>query len=426
MKCSILKNSSPVHCSPIERLPTEILEMIFFNCLNLSLPRASLILGVILSSFFVKARLFEMVFSGYDWTRTLTHAGYLKHVFCHARNWKDEVRSLQNGLLKSRWVKADFFRRYIPIYLEKTIIALSENKVLPIYIRKPLPKTYLQELPRLKMNDRQLHLIAPSINRHEVFARLIRKQITLLDVEPQLENDETAQIHVVEHNKFSFLLDPGQEWSMSEEGDESARYAEATPENLIMINCLQGCHIPAKLLGGPWTADRYHLFTMLSAAGATINEEDPIDREIALRGFFEALKVREVRIIRFLLRSLRPGQEYLLYAALYLDCPKAIMESMIRRGQWYWRKIHHDAINAWAEELDEDGDERGWQIMDIMDRYPAHCHLYECEKWVYIRPEDPDTSPGSFKPVCPGIYVGEPPLFPATQNYCEYIFNSGY
>lgn len=43
--------------SAFERLPTEILELIFFQCLNLNLPLASSNLGSALSSFYLKSRL---------------------------------------------------------------------------------------------------------------------------------------------------------------------------------------------------------------------------------------------------------------------------------------------------------------------------------------------------------------------------------
>lgn len=405
MKTSISKNSAPLvdiiasrNFSPFERLPTEILEIIFFNCLNLNLPRVSPILGIALSSFYVKARLFEMVFAFDSEQYELSYAQQLEDIFCLSGDWKDEVGCLQSELLKKRWVKADFFRRYIPIFLERAIRAFCKDQILPIYVYKPVFVT--TEYPVQKgLAERRACPITPPIDRRGVLARLCRKQIRLIDVTVLFEDHMAVQIQLADHpQQVHDLLDSNGSLLLKDD-DDSLDYYERIygyPKSRTMLRCLWGCYIPAKFLRGPWTKDQCHIMAMLSEAGAKVNIEDPTDREIALQAFFHALKNQNLKIIRHLLRSLLPGPEYLVYAVIYLDCPKIIVESMIRRHQRYWRSIHWHTLRDWAEQKAAEGNSRGWWLLDTLRRFPAH-GLKEGEVWAYVPPEDPNFSPGSLE-----------------------------
>lgn len=109
----------------LERLPTEILELIFFQCLNLNLPLASSYLGSALSSFYVKSRLFFMAFSAdhfsyYDFK--LSHSDQVFGILWSER----EIAILQTSILKRRWMNMDFLHQCMPLYLEKVWQSLGQ------------------------------------------------------------------------------------------------------------------------------------------------------------------------------------------------------------------------------------------------------------------------------------------------------------
>lgn len=405
MKSSTSINSAAMvhtavaHASRLERLPTEILEMIFFDCLNLSLPQASLVLGRALSSFYVKTRLFEIAFSfdrGYSCQ--LSHIERLEDLF----PLSVEIGRFQSEILKAKWVNADFFRRYIPIYLERTISALSQGNELPVFVHRPVLVTNQDEVPKRVVKKRACPIPASSTDRHKVLARLFRKQIKMLDVTLLFLDHMPVQIH---------LADPDDriwKWVDSDgspilEDDYDVSYSNQSSEVRSMLHCY-GASIPAKFLGGPWTKDQCHIVAMLSEAGALIDTADPATCVIAMQGFFHALKERNLQIIRYMLRSLEVGPEYLVYAVLYLGCPKAICESLIRRGQWHWDNVHCRILEAWADFKAVDGNYRGWWLLDTMGRYPGRT-LVDMEEYIYIAPKDPNSSPGSFELINPALLV---------------------
>lgn len=394
-----------MHLGPIERLPTEILEIIFFNCLSLSLPQASLTLGSTLSSFYVKARLFEMVFSRS--IHKMSHADELEHIFNRAEYWTQDVASLQNELLKLRWVTVDFFRRYLPFWLEKTIGALPEDMVLPIFIQKPRLGPSRGEVPRWE-DKRPPHSITSSGDRREAFARLFRKEIKLVDVMARFKDHTAAEINIVEYRELDWRLVDSDELPIMERTYRWAtgnKNIERDPETRRILRCLQGCYIPAKHLGGPWTKDRCHLVHMLSSAGAKINVEDPTNREIATQGFFAALKKRDLRILRHLLRSLSPGPEHLAYAVVCLGCPKKIVKTMISRLRAEGCVIYEATLFEWADQKEAEGNRRGRWLLDTLDRFAIFPSTSR-EIWVYVLPQDPNSSPGSFKYVSPAFTDG--------------------
>lgn len=400
MKCSTLTETRPIRILSIECLPTEILEIIFFDCLNLSLPRASLTLGCILSSFYVKSRLFEMVFSGTkdthaDAREQLSHEEELAHIFGLSSSHREhfysfsplecEVGNFQSELLKLRWVKADFFRQYVPRYLEKMTCAFDQDKVSPVWVHKSPLKHRV--VVRSWTPEERVCLVSQNVDRREVFVRLYRKEIDLSNVVAHIKENKTTRIHILDQNR---------DYVHGSQFEDEEHIISKKPRRMV-LHCL-GCYIPSKLLGGPWTKDRYHLLKMFTLAGARLNRKNRTDLEIATRGFFEALKNRNVHVIRLLLElNLYVGPEYLFWAVIYLDCPKAIIYSMIRRHRHQWRGVHVDELRARAKyAIEEKGCKRGSWLLNYLRRYPSEW-IPDDEYWYYIFLEDPNSSPGTFE-----------------------------
>lgn len=406
-KPALMVDAAVASVSPIERLPTEILEIIFFYCLNLSLPRASLTLGRILSSFHLKTRLFETAFTLDCASRQLLYLEPLQNTFRFSASEEDEVIRLQNQVLEARWVKAEFFRRYIPIFLERSISALSGGKDFPIFLHRPVLVTnpdpdHDSVTKKRVFLTRAYPFTTSSIDRRKEFTRLSCKQIKLIDVNVLFGDDDqmTGQVHLADHQESSSTWVDSNGSPVQEEFRSSLECYIRSPGARAMLCCWK-CYIPAKFLGGPWTKDQCNIVTMLCEAGAIIDAEDSTVREIALQGFFYALKDRNTKIIRYLIQWLRPGPEYLVYAAIYLGCPKTIVELMIRRLRDHWRNVHMSTLLMWASEKEEEGSYRGWWLFSVMACFPAH-KLQDGEAWRYLHPEDPNSSPGSFVLISPG------------------------
>ena len=236
------------------------------------------------------------------------------------------------------------------------------------------------------------------VDRHKLFSKLFRKQIKLLDV-THFSDRMPGQIHIADHDE---LISKWVDIDGSPIMVDGKAVINWETQVRMMLQCWT-C-IPAKFLGTPWTTDQCHIVAMLSEAGASIGTADPTDREIAMQGFFHALKDRNLQIVRYLLRSLEVGPEYLVYAVLYLDCPKAICESLIRRGKWHWHNIHCRILQVWAERKAAEGNYRGWWLLDTMGRYPGQ-NSEDMEHYIYIPPEDPNSSAGSFELINPALLV---------------------
>ncbi len=126
------KASSPRVLSPLERLPTEVLEIVFFNCLNINLPRASPVLASALSSFHVKSHLFFRVFTDYH--------RQSRRLLSIPLTWR-EVSNLRESISKLKWMTLDFLHQCIPILLEK--VWLEDVIVRELGGTDNLPASYL-------------------------------------------------------------------------------------------------------------------------------------------------------------------------------------------------------------------------------------------------------------------------------------------
>lgn len=99
--------------SHLERLPAEILQMVFLECLNLNLPRASPRLASTLSSFYIKSQLFFIAFSSENFM--LRHGDQLMRILKSSA----AIAKFQSEILQFRWMTLDFLHQCIPLYLKK-------------------------------------------------------------------------------------------------------------------------------------------------------------------------------------------------------------------------------------------------------------------------------------------------------------------
>ena len=123
--------------SPLERLPTELLEMIFFYCLNVSLPRSSTVLGRSLASNHVKTKLFLLLFpskrnesKGYY---VLENIEYLLAIL----DTEDAIGNLQSDILASKWATPTFMGEMMEPFTVRTISREFRDPWLRLAEQKP-------------------------------------------------------------------------------------------------------------------------------------------------------------------------------------------------------------------------------------------------------------------------------------------------
>lgn len=354
--------SAPV-LSHLERLPIEVLQMIFLECLNISLPQASPKLGSNLSSFYIKSQLFFKAFSSENFT--LRRGDQLMR----SSKSSAAIAKLQSSILQFRWMTLDFLHQCIPLYLEKEfhrIIRLSHLKHSYETLTSSLSK---ETTPKL------------TTDQHDVKSRM-RMEIGSYNGVHQQWRFGTSDLFVSiisPHGWVNLHLPLESEWLQGR-----------------MLQCEKDCLIPEKLLRGPWTPSQCEFLESLIHAGATIDWIGSTAGEVADLGFQDALKEQSMRAIRILTQpfdcsrdrqyhaesrsrlfrrygpsmlsptspglGFRPTSRHLKLAAVNYDCSLEIIKLVkfagrfdlvanTNRADW--------ALFAWAEQKKSEGDARG-------------------------------------------------------------------
>lgn len=232
--------SGPRVLSPLERLPTEILGLIFFQCLNLDLPLASSTLGSALSSFYVKSRLFFMAFSSEHFSYygfKLKHSDALLSILWSER----EIAILQTSILQRRWMTLDFLHQCMPLYLEK--VWRSLGKILEI---EALDDTV------------PCRLTPTTCTRYIIEAGQAGAEWFII-------YNQTRSTQWWFGTKRLFI------GTGLPDGWVSLHEANAGPKWLHrrVMCCMPTCQIPKRLLIGPWHGSKCHLLEAIMRNGAT-------------------------------------------------------------------------------------------------------------------------------------------------------------
>lgn len=344
--------STPV-LSHLERLPIEILQMVFLECLNISLPRASPRLASNLSSFYIKSQLFFIAFSVGNFT--LRHEDQLMRILQSSA----AIAKLQSCILQFRWMTLDFLHQCIPLYLEKEFHRISRLSRL-----EHLDETLTGSLSKE---------IAPKVtaDQHEAKSRMIRRLGSYCGVHKVWwfgTSDSFVSI-VSPHGWMNLHLPLEFKWLQGR-----------------MLHCEEDCLIPEKLLRGPWTPSQCEFLESLIHAGATIDWIGSTAGEVADLGFQDALKEQSMRAIRILSQpfdhisplfrrhgpsllspnspglGFRPTSRHLKLAAVNYDCNLEILKIVKLAGQFdlIVNTNRADcALFAWAEQKKSEGDARG-------------------------------------------------------------------
>lgn len=300
--------------SPFEQLPVELLEEIFFLCLNVSLPQASLAIGHKLASHRVKSQLTFRVLSSTSSTR---YPCALAAIFPTLR----EQAEAQSAILRQKWMTLPFLKDIMPDFIVKTLVReLGERGIRwmgngPVVSKdiEPLIRQYIEEnghrrwdVPKTGLpaywelewpatrSAPMRYTSAPKryminlgsgrplpLREYDVDMNLVRVGIGLRD-------GLVTVWEAVDHGPEFDTQDQMQRWHMK----------------FRILSCVEGCRIPGKLLHGPWTDEKCEFLEIAIRGNATVDWIETTNGEVAKQGLLQALREHNAWAMRLLLTRL--------------------------------------------------------------------------------------------------------------------------
>lgn len=279
--------------SPLELLPVELLQSIFLDSLNLSLPLCSPRLGSVLSSKHVKIALVTRAFCNCERYGNLV-ATESSDIDVHDRDLVEQYKSLQSGLLRLKWMTLDFFKECIDTFLVR-IAARDFGAVSTKYgLEKPLPTTedYHELLGHARFRD-DACLRVPS--SQDSSPRPVFYSYHPHSLERELPD---ARLLKLEMNRSRIALCI----QMIESSANAYPYPDGPgpPGELSMFRCGFSGHIPTRLLHGPWTKERCEFLEILLEGDFSVDWLHTTCGETAEKGLEDAIREGNLRALGLL------------------------------------------------------------------------------------------------------------------------------
>lgn len=132
--------------------------------------------------------------------------------------------------------------------------------------------------------------------------------------------------------------------------------------------CLQvadGCHVPDRLLKGPWTADKTTFLYSLIWLGAIIDWTGSSAGETATQGLYDAIREGSTRAVASLLSlangGVKPTTDMVRYAVKGCGCNCEIVSLLMNTSSWTgWTVDFQDPeLRVWAAREKAQGNPRG-------------------------------------------------------------------
>lgn len=368
------KSKSVSKLSPIEKLPVELLELIFLGNLNINLPRASVTLGRSLSSFHLKSQLVLWAFSS-DGGQGLQYYDKLLSIF----HTDEAIAEFQTNILASTWMTLDLILENIPKLLEKTLSLMF--------------KCLESSLNSIYSKNTETKLIAKLLNDGCRPLREGNGKEDLKDLSCHMSQWQKWGSAIV---RFGIELSDGMIIMVlgSSLQTEPEKEDKCILHRWRLLICLDGCQLPKKLLHGPWTDEKSTFLEIMMRSRAQVDWIGNTSGEVAVQGLHAALRERNCRAVRNLShinddvwypKSLHfnitfrtwehglfypnikviPQTAHLRTAIIDLDCPVDVVECLLKASQ-VTIDFSDPAIAAWAVQKKVDGDLRGDWVLRLM------------------------------------------------------------
>lgn len=390
--------------SPLERLPTEILEMVFMYSLNLSLPRSSPLLGKRLASNHLKTRLYLLLFPSEN--SQLRNIEYLFSIL----GTEDAIGNLQSELLAIKWATPAFVRSLTELFVTTTIVREFKRHSLG-WLKKShdagrgvSKASYVSAHSGTARNDFLDMAREPNLDGvHSFYKRTLNggriKEGVLTNFQEWQWKVKNTNIRVDLYVGFCegrIILNT---YDTNPSCDIGLVYNRPIDVEWRLLYCLPTCRIPTKLLHGPWSDEACEELERICRGGGRIDRTgSTMDEEIADEGLHDAIREKNWRAIAALVGSISmysvsreimsepcnicsfgsqvPCHIHMhlycvgltvrtdhLKLALTTDCSHLILYSLLNA-----MKISIDwtdsEITAWAVQKKKDNDERGQWLLD--------------------------------------------------------------
>ncbi|MCJ1408305.1 magnesium ion transporter [Ptychographa xylographoides] len=270
-------SSAQLHLSALERLPLELLQIVFLLEPNLDLPKASPHLCIALASRHLRTELVIQAFA--------------------ADSTHDNSR-LQSQLLRQKWLTYSFFQQCQKVFFLREAIRIYRS-------RSAATLQTIQTTTIKRMTD--------FFDDYYILRNRLRAQLTRWQNRTDHESDDTtdAQIKMFgdggDGMLYQFTIEhEGRSLSCKElisaeakEGDGNGQPYQSY-EIMLMPRVMSACDIPEKLLHGPWTSERGNFLKLLLIAGANIDRVDSSSGEVAEIGLEDAIREENVCALKLL------------------------------------------------------------------------------------------------------------------------------
>lgn len=265
--------------APLELLPTELLENIFFCCLNISLPQASPTIGRKLASAHVKTHLLLKVCSAESYnTYPCKSAAFFPTI-------KDQANA-QSAILRLRWMTLPFLRQVIPGYITKTIVRELGARKLRWLGSGPLVNASCEHLIRQYVNDNSFR-----------FDMERAHGLAYWETSWWLENPTRLFVLAFGVRDGLVVIEVRH---LSGYVDNRAQFGRITIDSWNILSGTHGFRIPHKLLQGPWNEYKCEFLEIVLRGNATVDWIGSTSGEVAEQGLVQAIRDHNVRAIKSL------------------------------------------------------------------------------------------------------------------------------
>ena len=377
----------------LERLPIELLEIIFFECLNFSLPRASASIGKRLASNHVKTKLYYHAFCLLDHCELGQSKGQDIHAIDMLRQ-SPGIGAFQSDLLALKWFTPTFLHNVMRGTLMKaaTAFILDESNLDLLKIPSAPITEAFATLYKTSRSSSDKRWAVDDTKTHTWSLASVGLKV---DGAPAKSNDSYMRPIKQKDHGFKVVFWFYQGFSHRTSIETSLSNSRSCLRDFYLWDLLfpmDGCRLPQKLLRGPWNQLKCTMLTQLLVAGCVLDRSgSSTDEEVANEGLVEAIAQPSVRAIVTLVGSLRRfaaectsaieegfeiGKQFgtiqsvgltvtneTLMLALAKDSSLQVLECLIdaRDLAVDWRD---EAIREWAWRKKQQGDKRGQFLLD--------------------------------------------------------------